>query len=151
MNIVLAAPHWETGQWGFYCHRALIELGHTVTRIEFGRRVGEKPSLRQRLRRRHVGPHQFNLERLLAANRQDNLDLVRLCTQQRPDVVLLIRGDVYLPETIHYLTDSLDASVLNWCGDDPTWFPNILGKSASLHAILYRRPILSAGGTPNGR
>ena len=128
MKIVLAAPHWETGQWGLYCHRALSKLGHTVTRLEFGRRLGAKPSLRERARRRRVGPPRFNLERLLAANRQDNLDLASTCAAQRPDVVLLIRGDVYLPETIHFLTDYLDTPVLNWCGDDPAWFPNILGS-----------------------
>ena len=75
-----------------------------------------------------MGPRQFGLERLLEANRQDNLDLVRVCARERPDVVLLIRGDVYLPETIHHLTEQLAAPVLNWCGDDPSWFPNILGS-----------------------
>jgi spore maturation protein CgeB len=127
MKIVLAAPQWETGQWGLYCHRALEQLGHTVTRLECGRRTNAQPSIRERLRRKQVGPRQFNLERLYEANRQDNLDLVRVCTQERPDVVLLIRGDVYLPETVHFLTDYLETPVLNWCGDDPTWFPNILG------------------------
>ena len=128
MKIVLAAPHWETGQWGYFCQRALEQLSHTVTRLEYGRRASGQPSLRQRVRRRLVGGNRFNLERLLAANQHDNLELVRVCTQQRPDVVLLIRGDVYLPETIHYLTDRIGAPVLNWCGDDPTWFPNILGS-----------------------
>lgn len=128
MKIVLAAPHWETGQWGHYCNRALTQLGHSVTMCEFGRRLGAKPGLRERVRRRLVGTEHFNLERLLAANRQDNLDLVRACTEQRPDVVLLIRGDVYLPETVHHLTDKLAIPVFNWCGDDPAWFPNILGS-----------------------
>ncbi len=136
MKIVLAAPHWETGQWGLYCHRALSQLGHAVTRLEFGRRVGAEPGLRERVRRRRVGPRLFSLERLLTANRQDNLDLVRVCTEQRPDVVLLIRGDVYLPETVHFLTDYLETPVLNWCGDDPTWFPNILG-SLRLYARFF--------------
>lgn len=136
MKIVLAAPHWETGQWGFYCHRALTQLGHTVTRLEYGRRLNESPGLRQRARRRLLGSQQFGLERLLEANRQDNLELVRTCTQERPDVVLLIRGDVYLPETIHYIAENLKAPVLNWCGDDPSWFPNILG-SLRLYARFF--------------
>ncbi len=128
MKVVLAAPHWETGQWGYYCHRALEQLGHVVIRLEYGRVLAQPLPMVERLRRRLLHEPTFSLDRLLRVQHQANLRLLTTCTRERPDVLLLLRGDVYLPETIHAVTARLRIPVLNWCGDDPAWFPNILGS-----------------------
>ena len=138
MRVLLIGPEWDTGQWTAYCAAGLAAGGHQVVSVLYGRDLARPVGLRGRLRRRLSGPHRFHIGRVLEAMRRDNLRVLDAARRQRPDLTVVLKGEVLLPETVERLRDLTAGPVVQWCGDDPSWFPHI---AAAAH--LYDRFFLA--------
>ncbi|MDE2767551.1 MAG: glycosyltransferase [Chloroflexota bacterium] len=134
MRVLLVGPHWDTGQWIEYCAEGLRDAGHDVRMHRYSQRLERPIGLWGRVQRRLKGPDRFNVARVFDAMRMDNLDVIRLAARHRPEFTLVLKGEVLLPETIERLRNLTSGPVVQWCGDDPGWFPNI---TAAAH--LYDR------------
>ena len=134
MRVLLIGPEWDTGQWTAYCAAGLAAGGHQVVSVLYGRDLARPVGLRGRLRRRLSGPHRFHIGRVLEAMRRDNLGALNAARRQRPDLTVVLKGEVLLPETVERLRDLTAGPVVQWCGDDPSWFPHIVAA-----AHLYDR------------
>ncbi len=138
MRVLLIGPHWDTGRWTEYCALGLQSAGHDVRTFLYSGRLDRKVGLWGRLRRRLVGPDRHHIERVFQVARADNLDILRHAVDQRPELTLVLKGEVLLPETVERLRQLTDGPLVQWCGDDPSWFPNITGA-----AHLYDRFFLA--------
>ena len=138
MRILLIGPHWDTGRWTEYCAAGLAANGHQVRTFAYSAGLDRPVGILGRLRRRLLGPHRFHLERVLTSMRRDNLRALKLARQHRPELLLVLKGEVLLPETVDRLRALTHGPLVQWCGDDPSWFPNI---SAAAH--LYDRFFLA--------
>ncbi len=134
MRVLLVGPHWDTGQWTEYCAEGLRDAGHDVRMHRYSQRLERPIGLWGRVQRRLKGPDRFNVARVFDAMQMDNLDVIRLAARHRPEFTLVLKGEVLLPETIERLRNLTSGPVVQWCGDDPGWFPNI---TAAAH--LYDR------------
>ena len=137
MRILLIGPEWDTGQWTAYCAGGLRALGHTVLAIQYGRDLSRPVALPGRVRRRLMGHHQYHIRRVLDAARRDNLRVIK-AAETRPNLTIVLKGEFLLPETVERLRALTNGPVVQWCGDDPTWFPNIVAA-----AHLYDRFFLA--------
>ena len=138
MRILLIGPHWDTGRWTEYCTVGLTANGHKVHTLVYSSELSRSVGLLGRVHRRLVGSDRFHLGRVLDAQRRDNLQAVKLAQRHKPDLVVVLKGEVFLPETIDRIRTVAAGPVVQWCGDDPTWFPNI---TAAAH--LYKRFFLA--------
>ncbi len=136
MRILLIGPHWDTGRWTEYCALGLQSAGHEVRTFRYSGRLDQEVGLWGRVRRRLVGPDRYHLERVFDVARADNLDALRHAADQRPEFTLVLKGEVLLPETVERLRQLTDGPLVQWCGDDPSWFPNITG-AAHLYDRFY--------------
>ena len=136
MRVLLVGPHWDTGQWTEYCAQGLTEAGHDVRMHCYSRRLERPVGLWGRVQRRLRGPDQFNVARVFEAMRTDNLDALSVAARHRPEFTLVLKGEVLLPETIERLRNLTSGPVVQWCGDDPSWFPNIMA-AAHLYDRFY--------------
>ncbi|MYA58957.1 MAG: glycosyltransferase [Chloroflexi bacterium] len=136
MRVLLVGPHWDTGRWTEYCAQGLQDAGHDVRMHCYSQRLERPIGLWGRVRRRLKGPDQFNVARVFEAMRTDNLDVLRLAARHRPEFTLVLKGEVLLPETIERLRNLTSGPVVQWCGDDPSWFPNIMA-AAHLYDRFY--------------
>ena len=136
MRVLLIGPHWDTGRWTEYCAHGLRDMGHDVRMYRYSQRLERRVGLWGRVQRRLAGPDQFHIARMFRAAQADNLDVLRLAADVRPDFTLVLKGEVLLPETVERLRNLTNGPVVQWCGDDPSWFPNIIG-AAHLYDRFY--------------
>ena len=136
MNVLLIGPHWDTGQWVEYCAQGLQAAGHDVRTYRYSQQLERPVAPWARVRRRILGPDRFHISRVFEAARADNLNVLRLAAGFRPDITLVLKGEVLLPETVGRLRNLTNGPVAQWCGDDPSWFPNIIG-AAHLYDRFY--------------
>ena len=127
LKIFLAGPWWDTGSWTEYIAAGFGRLGHDVRTFIYSRDLNHPLGLCSRLRRKLLGPDRFQIERVFANARQDNLDFIHGVEEFAPDLVLVVKGETLLPETLHAVKRRSGVPLLQWCGDDPFWFPNIVG------------------------
>lgn len=138
MRVLLIGPAWDTGQWVEYCAAGLVDIGHDVAMHRYSACLARSAGFRERIQRRIVGSHRFHVERVLGALRRDNLDVLKVAAHHRPELTIVLKGEVLLPETIERLGRMTDGPMVHWSGDDPTWFPNIIAA-----AHLYDRFFLA--------
>ena len=138
MRVLLIGPAWDTGQWVEYCAAGLVGIGHDVVMHRYSAGLGRPAGPWARLQRRIVGPDRFHMERVLGVLRRDNLDVLKVAAQHRPELTVVLKGEVLLPETIERIGHMTDGPMVHWSGDDPTWFPNIVAA-----AHLYDRFFLA--------
>ena len=136
MRVLLIGPHWDTGRWTEYCAQGLRDAGHDVRMYRYSARLDRPVGLAGRVRRRLVGADRFHIARVFEAAQADNLAVLRLAAQHRPDFTLVLKGEVLLPEIVGRLRNLTGGPVAQWCGDDPSWFPNIIG-AAHLYDRFY--------------
>jgi spore maturation protein CgeB len=84
-----------------------------------------------------MGQHRHHIQRVIEASRRDNLRVLE-AAEARPDLSIVLKGEVLLPETVERLRNLTEGPVVQWCGDDPSWFPNIIAA-----AHLYDRFFLA--------
>ena len=144
MRVLLIGPEWDTGQWTAYCAAGLAAGGHQVVSVLYGRDLARPVGLRGRLRRRLSGPHRFHIGRVLEAMRRDNLGALNAARRQRPDLTVVLKGEVLLPETIERLRDLTAGPVVQWCGDDPSWFPHIVAAAHLYDRFFLAEPSYAA-------
>ena len=138
MRVLLIGPAWDTGQWVEYCAEGLVGIGHNVAMHRYSARLAQSAGFWARLQRRIVGSDRFHMERVLDAFRRDNLDVLKVAARHRPELTIVLKGEVLLPETIERLGHMTDGPIVHWSGDDPAWFPNIVAA-----AHLYDRFFLA--------
>ncbi|MCY3914299.1 MAG: glycosyltransferase [Chloroflexi bacterium] len=138
MRVLLIGPEWDTGLWAEYCGAGLEAGGHEVAALLYGRDLARPVGLWGRVRRRLAGPHRFHIGRVLEAMRRDNLRVLDAAVRHRPDLTVVLKGEVLLPETVERLRDLTSGPVVQWCGDNPSWFPHIMAA-----AHLYDRFFLA--------
>lgn len=136
MRVLLIGPQWDTGQWTEYCALGLEAGGHEVRTFRYSRRLERPVGLWGRVQRRLIGPDRFEIGRVFDAARVDNLAALSLAEEHRPEFTLVLKGEVLLPESIERLRNLTNGPVVQWCGDDPSWFPNIIG-AAHLYDRFY--------------
>ncbi len=136
MRVLLIGPYWDTGRWTEYCSQGLRDAGHDVRTYRYSERLDRPVGAWGRVRRRWTGPDRFHIARVFQAAQADNLDALRLAAELRPEFTLILKGEVLLPETIGRLRNVTGGPVAQWCGDDPSWFPNIIG-AAHLYDRFY--------------
>ncbi len=134
MRVLLIGPHWDTGRWTEYCAHGLAANGHDVRMYRYSERLDRRVGYWGRLRRRLFGVERFHVERLFEAARADNLAVLRLAADHRPQLTIVLKGEVLLPETVDRLRTQTDGPLVQWCGDSPSWFPQIVSA-----AHLYDR------------
>ena len=127
LKIFLTGPWWDTGSWTEYVAAGFVRLGHDVRTFIYSRDLNRPLSYRQRLRRKLLGPDRFNIERLFAGAREDNINFMHGIEEFHPDLILVIKGETLLPETLHAVKRRIGVPLIQWCGDDPFWFPNLVG------------------------
>ena len=127
MKIFLAGPWWDTGSWTEYVAAGFQRLGHEVRTFIYSRDLNRPLGLRERFRRKLLGPDRFHIERVFASARVDNLNFMHGVEEFNPDLILVIKGETLLPETLHAVKRRAGVPLVQWCGDDPFWFPNIVG------------------------
>ena len=150
MEVLLIGPHWDTGQWTEYCALGLQAAGHNVRTLRYSRRLDRDVGLRGRVRRRLVGPDRYHIERVFQAARADNLAVLQLAAEQRPEFTLVLKGEVLLPETVERLRNLTSSPVVQWCGDDPSWFPNIIGAAHLYDRFYLADPTYASELEPRG-
>lgn len=136
MRVLLIGPQWDTGQWTEYCALGLQAEGHHVRTLRYSRSLERPLGLWGRVQRRLAGPDRFHIARVFDAARVDNLAAIRLAEEHQPELTLVLKGEVLLPESVERLRSLTNGLVVQWCGDDPSWFPNIIG-SAHLYDRFY--------------
>ena len=138
MRVLLIGPHWDTGRWTDYCAAGLRDAGHEVHVYVYARTLDRPVGVLGRVRRRLIGAERHHLERVFAAARRDNLGAIEAARRARPELTVVLKGEPLLPETVERLRGLTDGPLAQWCGDDPSWFPNILAA-----AHLYTRFFLA--------
>ena len=138
MRIFLIGPSWDTGRWTEYCADGLKSNGHAVAMYRYSHGLARPLGLKARLRRRLLGADQFHLERVFDQLARDNLGVLKAAIHHRPELTIVLKGEVLLPETIDRLGRVTDGPIVQWSGDDPTWFPHIVAA-----AHLYDRFFLA--------
>ncbi len=128
MKIFLAGPWWDTGALADYVAAGLKKLGHDTRLFLYSTDLNAQIGIRDRMRRRLIGDSRFRLERMFKAAADDNIRLLEGVQDHRPDLVLVIKGEVFLPEALHFVKKSFSGPLVQWCGDNPFWFPNIIGS-----------------------
>ncbi|HJN38683.1 MAG TPA: hypothetical protein QGH28_00715, partial [Chloroflexota bacterium] len=86
MKIFLAGPWWDTGSWTEYIAAGFGRLGHDVRIFIYSRDLNRPLGLCSRLRRKLLGPDRFQIERVFANARQDNLDFIHGVEEFAPDL-----------------------------------------------------------------
>ena len=76
MKIFLTGPWWDTGSWTEYVAAGFTQLGHDVRTFIYSRELNRRPGFRERLRRKLLGPDRFQIERLFASAREDNINFM---------------------------------------------------------------------------
>lgn len=150
VRVLLVGPHWDTGQWTEYCALGLQAGGHDVQTFRYSRGLERPLGLWGRVRRRLAGPDRFHIARVFDAARVDNLATLRLAAEHRPEFTLVLKGEVLLPETIERLRNLTNGPVVQWCGDDPSWFPNIIGAAHLYDRFYLADPTYAPGLDPRG-
>jgi spore maturation protein CgeB len=136
MRVLLIGPYWDTGRWTEYCAQGLEDSGHNVRMYRYGEQLERPIGLRGRVRRRVMGPERYSISRVFQVSQADNLDVLRIAGEQRPDFTIVLKGESLLPETVARLRNLANGPIVQWCGDDPSWFPNIIG-AAHLYDRFY--------------
>ena len=144
MRILLIGPHWDTGRWTEYCAAGLAANGHAVRTLVYSSRLSRPVGLAGRLRRRLVGADRFHVGRVLHAARRDNLRALKLAQRHRPELSIVLKGEVLLPETVDRIRALGYGPVAQWCGDDPSWFPNIIAAAHLYHRFFLAEPSYAA-------
>lgn len=144
MRVLLIGPEWDTGLWAEYCGAGLEAGGHEVAALLYGRDLARPVGLWGRVRRRLAGPHRFHIGRVLEAMRRDNLRVLDAAARHRPDLTVVLKGEVLLPETVERLRDLTSGPVVQWCGDDPSWFPHIMAAAHLYDRFFLAEPSYAA-------
>lgn len=144
MRVLLIGPEWDTGLWTNYCGAGLEAGGHEVALLLYGGDLARPVGLWGRVRRRLSGPHRFHLGRVLDSMRRDNLRVLDAARGHRPDLTVVLKGEVLLPETIERLRDLTSGPVVQWCGDDPSWFPHIIAAAHLYDCFFLAEPSYAA-------
>ncbi len=150
MRIFLIGPHWDTGRWTEYCAAALERNGHDVRAFTYSASQARPVSVFGRLRRRLLGTDRFQIQRVLRAQQRDNLAVIDLAGRHRPELVIVLKGEVLLPETIDRLRAIADGPIVQWCGDDPSWFPGIVAAAHLYDRFFLAEPTHAADLAPRG-
>ena len=128
LRIFVAGPWWDTGALADYVAAGLKKLGHEARLFLYSGDLNASIGIRGRVRRRLIGESRFKVERIFASAMDDNIRLLEGVQEFKPDLLLVIKGEVFLPETLHIVKKSLSGPLVQWCGDNPFWFPNIIGS-----------------------
>lgn len=144
MRVLLIGPEWDTGLWTDYCGAGLKAGGHEVAALLYGRDLARPVGLWGRVRRRLAGPHRFHIGRVFEAMRRDNLRVLDAAVRHRPDLTVVLKGEVLLPETVERLRDLTSGPVVQWCGDDPSWFPHIMAAAHLYDRFFLAEPSYAA-------
>ena len=111
-----------------YVAAGLKQLGHQVRLLLYSADLNAPVTLRSRVHRRLVGESRFKIKRIFESARGDNIRLLKGVEEFKPDLLLVIKGEVFLPETLHIAKTFVPGPIVEWCGDNPFWFPNIVGS-----------------------
>jgi len=140
VRILLIGPHWDTGRWTEYCTAGLRAGGHTVRSVIYSAELDQTVRMFGRLRRKLVGAHRFHLERVMDAMRRDNARALEAAEAHQPALIVVLKGEVLLPETVDRLRAIATGQVVQWCGDNPSWFPNLIGAAHLYHTFFLAEP-----------
>lgn len=110
LSVLLVTPAWR-GSLGFFCRRALEQMGHRVSVFDYRRQaLGEGyasrgPAGLVRIMRNKVGVALMNRRLRQAVDRLG------------PDLVLVIKGELIQPSTVEALSQGSGAAVALWYPD----------------------------------
>lgn len=110
LSVLLVTPAWR-GSLGFFCRRALEQMGHQVSVFDYRRQAlgegyaGRGPAGLVRIMRNKVG--------VALMNRRLRQAVARL----GPDLVLVIKGELVQPGTVEALSQGTGAAVTLWYPD----------------------------------
>tara|TARA_B100001123_G_scaffold450473_1_gene621397 strand:- start:1138 stop:2043 length:906 start_codon:yes stop_codon:yes gene_type:complete len=75
-----------------------------------------------------LGSDRFQIERTLDSALNDNVNLIHRVDEFQPDLLFVLKGEPFLPETLATVKKRLKGPMIHWSGDNPFWFPNIVGS-----------------------
>jgi len=135
MKILLAGPY-HISALAWYCEYALLKMGHRVKvfdyrKVAYGRTYPHPPRLERRafdlVIRRILGrqPFQSMNTRFLSAVQE--LD---------PDLIFVLKGEIFLPETIKRISETSKARLVVWHGDNP-WTGHIYRSANAIFSLQF--------------
>jgi spore maturation protein CgeB len=91
---------------GYYCIKAFRKLGHEVIEQDY-------------LAARHnYGLVGHAISKLVFREKGPNKELLQLVEQENPDIVFILKGEVFAPETLRKIKEK-GVKLINWCMDSP--------------------------------
>jgi len=114
--------------WSEYVSRAFQLLGHTTSLLRYSSDLHASLGLRDRIRRKLLGNDRFQIERTFDSALTDNINLLHRVDEFQPDLLFVIKGEPFVPETLATVKKRVNGPVIHWSGDNPFWFPNIVGS-----------------------
>ena len=147
-RILLIGPQWN-GNWTEPTGCALEELGYQVHRIYYNaaqvRNANSRRSIARVFNIPSIStPHWFRQLIWIWYGLQLGDRLLREASVFRPDLILTLKAEYLLPNTLHVLKQKTEAPVVTWWVDDPVFFQNkyrwlIFPRSVPLydHVFIY--------------
>lgn len=138
MRVLLICPYrpWDIGR---FCADALRKMGHSVKVFDYRK----ESDIVQRLiyhtdktLPRYSVPFLRTLESRVA-----NLKLKRDVVSFEPDVVITIKGETVLPETIEWIKQNLGIPTILWFPDDPTGFDGVSKNIAPDYNFVFTNSV----------
>jgi spore maturation protein CgeB len=119
VKILVVGPQW-VGRWTESTHKALVDMGHTVRSFYYTSLRVEKVTLGLKRRIDRASP--WLAAQLVRYGEQWQRDmnqrLVAIARNSRPDLILMLKGETVLPETIAALRQTA-GRLATWWVDDP--------------------------------
>lgn len=124
----------QIGSLGWYCKRALSELGHQVELFDYRKTAyGSSTPSAQLTHWRKMRRLMLRICRINMIERM-NIKLVNFVELLSPDLVLVQKGEIIFPETIKKIKDKSKAKVVVWHADSP--FSALTSSNNIIHSLL---------------
>ncbi len=131
MKILLIAPCSADYHNGSFVLKYLRRMGHDVLAYDYRKNppniLGHWPLI----------SNHWIYPLLLRGLPSGNRLLVKQALDFRPDVILVIKGESVLPESIKYIKQQTKSVAINWFPDDPHLFRLISKHNAAAYDIIF--------------
>ncbi len=131
MKILLIAPCSMPYQHGSFVHKYLLRMGHEVCSFDYR----QKPPTA--LGRWPLISNHWIYPLLLRTLPVKNKLLIQQALEFKPELILVIKGESVLPQTIEYLKQQTNAQAINWFPDDPHLFNAVAKYNANAYNIIF--------------
>ncbi len=131
MKILLIAPCSKPYQHGSFMLKYLTGMGHEVCAFDYRQ---HPPTA---LGRWPLVSNHWIYPVLLRSLPVKNRLLIRQALDFKPELILVVKGESVLPQTIEYLKQHTGALAINWFPDDPHLFNAVARHNANAYDVIF--------------